>query len=166
MAWCRENRIEEIMLRLSSEEKGGWSRNFTLDFTTERLIVCKKGLLNKFSDMGYVAGLAPYPYLLTTKNMDPTTIKRQASFTPNDLLKSDRLLHYIWYSEIEELELRKGIETTVTNMLGRTIVSNFLSVRAAEKFYSFTLPATKNGKYEQILFWLSVALPINVTGKA
>jgi hypothetical protein len=128
--------------------------------------VCRKGLLTKFADTGYVAGMAPYPYLLTTKNLDPSKIRKQASFTPDDLLKSDRLLYYIWYSDIQELVLRKGIETTVTNMFGRAIVSNFLSVRTAEKTYSFTLPVNKNGMYEQILFWLSVVLPIKVTGNA
>lgn len=165
VAWCKNNQMEEVMLRLSSEEKGGWSRNLTLDFTSERLIVCRKGFLTKFADIGYVAGLAPYPYLLTTKNMDASKIRPQASFTPDDLVKSEHLLYYNWYSDIKELILRKGMETTITNMFGRTIVSNFISVRTTDKTYSFTLPVNKNGTYEQILFWLSVVLPIHVTGK-
>ncbi|MDQ3868344.1 MAG: hypothetical protein M3250_02155, partial [Thermoproteota archaeon] len=50
--WCKKKNIEENILRLSSEEKGGWSRNFCLDFTTTRIIVSKKGLLKKFVDLG------------------------------------------------------------------------------------------------------------------
>lgn len=165
ISWCKKNQMEEVILRLSSEEKGGWSRNLSLDFTTERLIVCQKSFLTKFSETGFVAGLAPYPYLMTKKDMDPSKIRKQAIFTPNDLLKSDRLLYHIAYSDIEELVLRKGMETTVTNMLGRAIVSNFLTVRAAGKAHSFTLPANKNGMYEHILFWLSTVLPVKVTGK-
>jgi hypothetical protein len=30
------------------------------------------------------------------------------------------------------------------------------------KTYDFTLPVNKNGKFEQIHFWLSVVLPLNV----
>ena len=37
--WCNQNGMEEIILRLSSEAKGGWSKNFYLDFTTSRIII-------------------------------------------------------------------------------------------------------------------------------
>src|SRR5947209_4916221 len=57
IAWCKKNGIEEIILRLSSENKGGWGKNFFfLDFTTQRMIVSKKRFMRKFLDLGYIAG--------------------------------------------------------------------------------------------------------------
>ena len=49
------------MLRLSSESRGGWGENTFLDFTTKRIIISKKEFFRKFLDLGYVAGMAPYP---------------------------------------------------------------------------------------------------------
>ncbi|WP_337862215.1 hypothetical protein [Nitrososphaera sp.] len=169
ISWCRENGIEEVILRLSSEENGGWSRNYALDFTTERVIVSRKSFLTKFADLGFVAGLAPYPYLLTTKNMDPARIRKQANLNPEELILSENFERAILYSDIDELSLRKGWETTVANMMGRAIVSNFLTITASAggsgKTYRFTLPVNKNGPYGSIRFWLSVALPMRVIEK-
>lgn len=160
--WCNKNKMEEIVLRLSSEGKGGWSKNFHLDFTTNRIIITKKTFLTKFADLGYVAGLAPYPYLLFLKNLDSSKIRKQASQTPDDLIKSEKFSEFIWYSDIEEIHLRKGIETAVANMFGRAIMSNFLTIKASGgRKYDFTLPVNKNGRYEQVHFWVSVALPSN-----
>ncbi|AIF84931.1 hypothetical protein NTE_02893 [Candidatus Nitrososphaera evergladensis SR1] len=168
MAWCKENRMEEVILRLSSESKGGWSNNLTLDFTTERVIVSRKSFLAKFADFGYVAGLAPYPYLLTMKKNtgDASKIRKQANFTPEDLLQNENLDYFVWYSDIRELALRKGWETMVTNMMGRAIVSNFLTIMTDDgKIHDFTLPVNKNGLYESVSFWLGVALPIKIVEK-
>lgn len=175
MAWCKANHMEEAVLRLSSASKGGWSKNFTLDFTTERIIVSRKSFLTKFADLGYVAGLAPYPYLLTLKNNRAKNnsdavvvpkIRKQADFAPDDLVRSENFDRSIWYSDTRELALRKGWETMVTNMMGRAIVSNFLTIRTIDgKAYDFTLPVTKNGLYESIFFWLGVALPMGIVEK-
>jgi hypothetical protein len=43
------------------------------------------------------------------------------------------------------------------------IMKNFLKIKTVNKTYDFTLPVNKNGKFEQIHFWLSVVLPVNVT---
>lgn len=162
--WCVRNNTEEVMLRLSSEEKGGWAKNYCLDFTTNRVIVTKKGLLTKFADLGFVAGLAPYPYLVLKKDPDPSKIRKQAAVTPDDLLKSENLSFFAWYSDIQEVALRKGMETMVTNMFGRAIVSNFLSIKTADgKRHDFRLPVNKNGKFEQIQFWLNVVVPQGCT---
>ncbi|MGH9876060.1 MAG: hypothetical protein ACRD5H_00335 [Nitrososphaerales archaeon] len=160
--WSNKNRLEEAILRLSSETKGGWSSNYYLDFTTSRIIITKKNILTKFADLGYVAGLGPYPYLVLMKDFNSSKIRKQASITPDDLVKSENFSDFIWYSNIEGLLLRKGIDTVVANMFGRAIVSNFLSIKTTVgKTYDFTLPVNKNGSYEQILFWLSVSLPPN-----
>ena len=156
--WCIKNGYEEVILRISSEEKGGWAKNYFLDFTTNRIIITKKGFLTKFADLGYVAGLAPYPYLVLLKDPNSSNIRSQATSSPEELVK--RQGFSIWYSEIAEFVLRKGIETVVTNMFGRAIVSNFLRIKTSYgKEYNFTLPVNKNGTYEQIRFWIGVILP-------
>jgi hypothetical protein len=156
--WCVKNNCEEVILRISSEEKGGWARNHFLDFTTNRIIVTKKSFLTKFADLGYVAGLAPYPYLVLLKDSKSSSTKAKATSSPEELLKNQGF--YIWYSDIAEFVLRKGIETTVANMFGRAIVSNFLHIKTLSgKEYDFTLPVNKNGTYEQIRYWIGVVLP-------
>jgi hypothetical protein len=70
---------------------------------------------------------------------------------------------YIEYSKIEGFILRKGIETTITNMIGRMIQSNFITIRSIGKVYEFKLPVNKNGNYEQIAFWLGVVVPIRIS---
>jgi hypothetical protein len=162
--WCKKNNFEEIILRLSSEEKGGWSKNFCLDFTTTRIIVSKKRFLNKFVDLGYVAGLAPIPYMILSKKIKHSYVKKQYNDDPpEDIIKRDPSNYYIPYSAIQQFIIRKGIETTVTNMVGTMIMKNFLTIKTVNKTYDFTLPVNKNGKFEQIHFWLSVVLPIKVT---
>ena len=161
--WCKRKNIEENILRLSSEEKGGWSRNFSLDFTTTRIIISKKSFLKKFVDMGYVAGMAPFPYMVLSKKIKRFDVKKQYRNSPADIIKRDRSNYYIWYSDIQEFIIRKGIETTVTNMVGTMIMKNFITIKTVNKTYDFTLPVNKNGKFEQIHFWLSVVLPFNIT---
>lgn len=161
--WCKKNNFEEIILKLSSEEKGGWSKNFSLDFTTTRIILSKKRFLNKFVDLGYVAGLAPIPYMILSKKIKRSYVKKQYNDPPEDIIKRDRSNYYIPYSDIQQFIIRKGIETTVTNMVGTMIMKNFLTIKTVDKTYDFTLPVNKNGKFEHIHFWLSVVLPVNVT---
>lgn len=156
--WCVKNGYEEVILRVSSEEKGGWAKNYFLDFTTNRIIITKKGFLTKFADLGYIAGLAPYPYLVLVKDPSSSNIRSQATASPEELMK--RQGFSIWYSDIVEFVLRKGIETVVTNMFGRAIVSNFLRIKTSSgKEYNFTLPVNKNGTYEQMRYWVGVVLP-------
>ena len=156
--WCIKNNYEEVILRISSEEKGGWSRNYFLDFTTSRIIVTKKSFLTKFADLGYIAGLAPYPYLVLLKDSNSSNMRARVTSSPEELLKKQG--SYIRYSDISEFVLRKGIETMVANMFGRAIVSNFLHIKTASgKEYNFTLPVNKNGTYEEIRYWISVVLP-------
>lgn len=163
ISWCKKKNLEENILRLSSEEKGGWSRNFCLDFTTTRIIVSKKSLLKKFVDLGYVAGIAPFPYMVLSKKIKQSDVKKQYRNSPADIIKRESSNYYIWYSDIQEFIIRKGIETTITNMIGTAIMKNFLTIKTINKTYDFILPVNKNGKFEQINFWLSVVLPINVT---
>ncbi|HEX7033864.1 MAG TPA: hypothetical protein VF172_12770, partial [Nitrososphaera sp.] len=87
-------------------------------------------------------------------------IRKQASLAPNELVKKEKYFDSIWYSEIEEIVFRKGIETTVANMFGRAIVANFLAIKVSKgQKFDFKLPVNKNGTYEQVHFWVNVVLP-------
>ncbi len=164
--WCKKEDMEEIILRFSSEDKGGWGKNCFLDFTTTRMIVSKKGFVRKFADLGYIAGMAPFPYKLTSKNwnvLNLSDIRKQALITPEDVLNGHYSNFYIWYSDIEEFVVRKGVETIVRNMLGTMIKANYLTVKESHKTYNFKLPVNKNGTFDEIHYWLSVVLPVNVS---
>jgi hypothetical protein len=164
--WCKERDMEEIILRFSSEDKGGWGNNYFLDFTTTRMIVSKKSFVRKFADLGYIAGMAPFPYKLTSKNwnvLKVSELRKQSLINPEDVLSRDSANFYIWYSDIQELVVRKGVDTIVRNMLGTMIKANFLTVKGSHKTYNFKLPVNKNGTFHEIHFWLSVVLPVNVS---
>lgn len=161
--WCKSHDIEETILRLSSETKGGWGKNLQLDFTTNRIIVSRKGVLRKFVDLGYVAGMAPYPYLLLKNKLRESDFSSKSCVINPRTLLDDPSNYYIEYSKIDAFILRKGIETTVTNMIGRMIKSNFITIHSETKVYEFTLPVNKNGNYEQIVFWLGVVVPVSIS---
>jgi hypothetical protein len=161
--WCKNQDIEETILRLSSETKGGWGKNLQLDFTTNRIIVSRKGVLRKFVDLGYVAGMAPYPYLLLKNKLRESDFSSKSCVINPRTLLDDPSNFYIEYSKIDAFILKKGIETTVTNMIGRMIKSNFITIHSQTKVYEFTLPVNKNGNYEQIVFWLGVVVPVRIS---
>jgi hypothetical protein len=163
-SWCKKNNTEEVILRLSSEDKGGWGKDFFfLDFTTSRIIVSKKRFLRKFLDLGYVAGMAPLPYIIFSKKLKPSNIRKQALFNPATILDNDGSNFFISYTDIQEIVIRKGTENIVRNMLGTMITRNFLTVKTASKTYDFVLPANKNGTFEEIYYWLSIVLPVKVS---
>ena len=165
IAWCKKSGFEELIIRLSSESKGGWGNNFLLEFTTDRIIISKKKFIRKFVDVGYIAGMAPFPYMLVSKQkLKPSDLKKRLiDINPENNLKEDRPSNFfIPYSEIQEIIIRKGVESVVTNMLGNMITTNFLTINTSSNTYDYRLPVSKNGTFEQIHYWLSVVVPANV----
>jgi hypothetical protein len=165
ISWCKKNGIEEVILRLSSENKGGLGKNFFLDFTTSRIIVSKKKFMRKFVDVGYTAGMAPFSYMLLSKNLKLSDLRKGSVINPEDILGKDRSNFFIPYSEIQEVIIRKGLESIVTNMLGSIITRNFLTVKTSSKKYDYGLPVNKNGTFEQIHYWLGVIMPVKVLAR-
>jgi hypothetical protein len=165
ISWCKKNGIEEVILRLSSENKGGLGKNFFLDFTTSRIIVSKKKFMRKFVDVGYTAGMAPFPYMLLSKNLKLSDLRKGSVINPEDTLGRDSSNFFIPYSEIQEVIIRKGLESIVTNMLGSIITRNFLTVKTSSKKYDYGLPVNKNGTFEQIHYWLGVIMPVKVLAR-
>jgi hypothetical protein len=162
MDWCNRKGLEELMLRLSSESRGGWGENTFLDFTTKRIIISKKEFFRKFLDLGYVAGMAPYPYLILSKKIKNSDImKKSASIDVNSILQRPQNF-FVWYDDIKLLEIRKGTETIVHNMMGSMIQTNFLTLTTSEKAYDFKLPTKKDGHFDRIFFWLGSVIPVKV----
>jgi hypothetical protein len=162
--WCKDRGIEEVILRLSTDEKNWLHENYFLDFTTSRVIVSKKRFTRKLLDTGFIAGMAPFPYMILTKDKKVPDFKKGLNLNPSEIIRKDISNFFIWYSEIEELCIRKGIETTVSNMLGTAISVNFLTIKATNgKEYAFRLPVSKNGPFEKIYFWLNKVIPVKVS---
>lgn len=165
ISWCQRSGFEEVIIRLSSEDKGGWGNNFLLDFTTHRIIISKKKFIRKFVDLGYIAGMAPFPYMLVSKqNLKLSDLRKPPIVTDpeSNLKKGSSSNFFIPYSEIQEIIIRKGVQTLVTNMLGSMITTNFLTIKTASDSYDYMLPVRKNGTFEQVHYWLSVVVPANV----
>ena len=165
ISWCKKSGFEEVIIRLSSESKGGWGNNFLLDFTTNRIIISKKKFIRKFVDVGYIAGMAPFPYMLVSNQKLKLSDlkKRPIIINPEHNLKGHSSSNFfITYPEIQEIIIHKGVQTLVTNMLGSMITTNFLTIKTAGDSYDYMLPVRKNGTFEQVHYWLSVVVPANV----
>jgi hypothetical protein len=164
IAWCKDRGIEEVIVRLSSEDNKWWKQSLFLDFTTTRVIISKKSYARKFVDTGFVAGMAPFPYMVLSRDLKMSNVRKQSMLRPAEILKSDSSNYHIPHSEIKNIFFRKGVETTITNMLGTAIKSNFLTIRTTNnKVYTYRLPVSKNGSFEKIHYWLSVVLPITIS---
>jgi hypothetical protein len=162
--WCKNKGIEEVILRLSTEEKNWLHENYFLDFTTSRVIISKKSFTRKILDTGFVAGMAPFPYMILTKDRKVPDFKKGINLNTSEIIRKDISNFFIWYSEIEKLYMRKGVETIVSNMLGTAISANFLTIKATNgKDYAFRLPVSKNGSFEKIYYWLENSLPIKIS---
>jgi hypothetical protein len=165
ISWCQRNDFEEVIVRLSSENKGGWGNNFLLDFTTDRIIISEKKFIRKFIDVGYIAGMAPFPYMLVSKqNFKLSDLKKCPIILDpeSNLKKSSSSNFFIPYSEIQEIIIRKGVDSMVTNMLGSMITTNFLTINTSSNIHEYRLPVSKNGTFEEIHYWLSAVVPARV----
>jgi hypothetical protein len=156
--------LEEVIIRLSTEDKNWMHENYFLDFTTSRIIVSKKSFKRKILDTGFIAGMAPFPYLVLAKDKKIPDFRKNTALSPVEIINSDISNFYVWYSDIEQLLMRRGVETTVSNMLGSVISANFLTIRKTDgKEYSFRLPVGKNGTFEKIYYWLEKTLSIKIS---
>ena len=45
--WCNNNNHEELLVRLSSEKQGGLGYDSVIDFTTKRIIITRKKIINR-----------------------------------------------------------------------------------------------------------------------
>jgi hypothetical protein len=163
--WCNKYGIEELIIRLSGESKSFFDKSYFLDFTTKGILLRKKSWSRKLVDTGYVAGMAPSPYMLVSDKLKLNDIPKKTLAQTRDIntQKKNPSNQYIPYTDIIDFVMTRGIQTLVTNMLGSTLRHNFLSFMTEENSYSFMLPVGKNGQFEKIHFWLSAIVPFDVT---
>jgi hypothetical protein len=58
--WCNNNNYEELLIRLNSEKQGGLGYNSVIDFTTKRIIITRKKIINRIFEIGFVSVLGPF----------------------------------------------------------------------------------------------------------
>jgi len=108
--------------------------------------------------------MAPSPYRVLAKGQKNPDFKKRTHLIPSEILSKDNSNFYILYSEVREVSVRRGIETTISNMLGTAISANFLTIKATnDKEYAFRLPVGKNGSFEKMYYWLNKILPIEIS---
>ena len=102
--------------------------------------------------------------LVSKQKPKPSDLKKCVIIiNPERNLNVDRSLNlFIPYSEIQEIIIRKGVQSVVTNMLGSMITTNFLTIKTLSDTYDYMLPVSKNGTFEQIHYWLPVVVPVNI----
>lgn len=163
--WCNKYDIEELILRLSADGKRIFDDSYFLDFTTRGILMRKKSWSRKLVDPGFIAGMAPLPYTLTSSKLKLSDVSKKTLAQTAGIIeqKKDILTKYILYINILEISLKPGLETRVTNMIGSTLRQNFLTIKTADHSYRYSLPVGKNGAYDKIYFWLSAILPVDVS---
>lgn len=160
--WCNKNNYEEILMRLSSEEHGGLGNSSIVDFTTKRIICSKKSFLNRFLDIGYVAGMGPFPYMILSTKKQNSKIKNSANFNLERILNDPNLEYSLDYDLIREVIVNRGTNTIVRNMFGSFISKNYLRIVTDTKTYEYILPTKKNGDFFRMSHWLKI-LPVKVS---
>ncbi|MDR4512557.1 MAG: hypothetical protein MRJ93_12730 [Nitrososphaeraceae archaeon] len=162
MEWCNKNNYEEILLRLCSQEHEVLGNSSLLDFTTKRIISRQRSFLNKFLDLGYVAGMGPFPYMILSTKKQNSKIKNSSNFNLERILNDPNLEYSIDYDSVQEVIIDRGSNTVVRNMFGSFISKNYLSIIAKNKTYEYILPAKKNGDFFRMSHWLKI-LPVKVS---
>jgi len=160
--WCNKNNYEEILLRLSSEKDAGLGDNRIIDFTTKRIIITKKSFIKKFLDVGYVAGMGPFPYIILSEKKHTSKIKDSAKVDVRKIMNKSDLEYSIDYDLIDEVIVSQGSSSVVRNMFGSFIAKNYFTIITDKKRYEYILPAKKNGDFYRMTHWLQV-LPVKVS---
>lgn len=160
--WCNKNNHEEILLRLSSEKDAGLGDNRIIDFTTKRIIITKKSFMKKFLDVGYVAGMGPFPYIILSEKKHTSKIKDSAKLDVRKIMNKSDFEYSLDYDLVDEVIASQGSSSIVRNMFGSFITKNYLTIIADKKRYEYILPAKKNGDFYRMTHWLQV-LPVKVS---
>lgn len=160
--WCNKNNYEEILLRLSSEKDAGLGDNRIIDFTTKRIIITKKSFIKKFLDVGYVAGMGPFPYIILSEKKHTSKIKDSAKVDVRKIMNKSDLEYSLDYDLVNQVIVRQGSSSVVRNMFGSFIAKNYLTIITDKKRYEYILPAKKNGDFYRMTHWLQV-LPVKVS---
>ena len=161
--WCNNNNYEELLLRLNSERQGGLGYNSIIDFTNKRVIITRKKIINRIFDMGFVAGLGPFPYMIMSEKKQQSKIKDSAKLRIEKILQDPNLERTITYNDISRITIKKGTNSLIHNMFGSFITKYFLTIFTTNNKYQYILPMKKNGDFDKMSYWMKSLLPIQIS---
>jgi hypothetical protein len=160
--WCNNNNYEELLLRLNSERQGGLGYNSIIDFTNKRVIITRKKILNRIFDIGFVAGLGPFPYMILSEKKQQSKIKDSAKLQIEKILQDPNLECTIIYNDISRIIIKKG-SNSLNNMFGSFITKYYLTIFTTNNKYEYILPMKKNGDFDKMSYWMKSLLPIPIS---
>jgi hypothetical protein len=162
--WCNNNNHEELLVRLNSEKQGGLGYNSVIDFTTKRIIITKKKLKNRIFEMGFVAGLGPFPYMILSKKKQQSKIKDSAKLKIEKILQDENLEFTISYIDVQKVVIKRGSNSVVRNMFGSFITKNYLTIfTKTNNKYEYVLSIKKNGEFNKMSYWMKSIIPIEIS---
>jgi hypothetical protein len=161
--WCNNNNYEELLLRLNSERQGGLGYNSIIDFTNKRIIVTRKKIINRIFDIGFVAGLGPFPYMIISQKKQQSKIKDSAKLQIEKILQEPNLECTITYNNILRISMKRGSNSLVHNMFGSFITKYYLTIFTTSNKYDYILPMKKNGDFDKMSYWMKALLPIPIS---
>ena len=164
--WCNNNNHEELLVRLSSEKQGGLGYDSVIDFTTKRIIITRKKLMNRIFELGFVAGLGPFPYMILSKKKQQSKIKDSAKLKIEKILQDENLEFTISYIDVQKIVIKRGSNSIVQNMLGSFITKNYLTILTkTNNKYEYVLSIKKNGDFSKMFYWMKSILPVEISFK-
>lgn len=162
--WCNNNNHEELLIRLSSEKQGGLGYDTVIDFTTKRIIITRKKLMNRIFELGFVAGLGPFPYMILSKKKQQSKIKDSAKLKIEKILQDENLEFTISYIDVQKIVIKRGSNSIVRNMLGSFITKNYLTIfTKTNNKYEYVLSIKKNGDFSKMFYWMKSILPVEIS---
>ena len=162
--WCNNNNHEELLVRLSSEKQSGLGYNSVIDFTTKRIIITRKKLMNRIFELGFVAGLGPFPYMILSKKKQQSKIKDSAKLKIEKILQDENLEFTISYIDVQKIVIKRGSNSIVRNMLGSFITKNYLTILTkTNNKYEYVLSIKKNGDFSKMFYWMKSILPVEIS---
>ena len=162
--WCNNNNHEELLVRLSSEKQSGLGYNSVIDFTTKRIIITRNKLINRIFELGFVAGLGPFPYMILSKKKQQSKIKDSAKLKIEKILHDENLEFTISYIDVQKIVIKRGSNSVVRNMFGSFITKNYLTIfTKANNKYEYVLSIKKNGEFNKMFYWMKSIIPVEIS---
>jgi len=162
--WCNNNNHEEFLVRLNSEKQGGLGYNSVIDFTTKRIIITRKKIINRIFEMGFVAGLGPFPYMILAKKKQQSKIKDSAKLKIEKILQDENLEFTMSYIDVQKIVIKRGSNSVVRNMFGSFIIKNYLTIfTKTNNKYEYVLSIKKNGDFSKMFYWMKSILPVEIS---
>jgi hypothetical protein len=162
--WCNNNNYEELLVRLNSEKQGELGYDSVIDFTTKRIIITRKKIINRIFEIGFVAGLGPFPYMILSKKKQQSKIKDSAKLRIEKILHDQNLESIIYYKDILKIVIKRGSNSVVRNMFGSFITKNYMTILTKNNNkYEYILPIKKNGEFNKMSYWMKSILPVEIS---